>query len=139
MIKLDTTRIKYRWRERVRGAAFPVASDGPDQHTKLLIEHQTAENIHPSLRRIAYGGSNGALDAVIDAIVEELTRVIEDALNSQDPTALEALGTFIAFNALQRDRNNGGNHGGTEASSDDTRTDERPVEHSESLLGKQGP
>lgn len=56
-----------------------------------MLSNQTDPDVHPNLRRIAYGGGNGAHDAVIDAIAEELTRVLNEALAAITPAQLEQL------------------------------------------------
>lgn len=101
-MKLDVTRIKLRWRELARG--YP--SD--DLHTRALLEAQIIPNgdhrvLTTNGTYRAYSGSNGANDAIIDAIAEELTRVINEALDSLDATRLERLGILIAEHALKRE------------------------------------
>lgn len=93
-MKLDVTRVKLRWREIARG--------GFDANTAALIRHQTDPDTHPELRRIAYGGSNGDHDAVIDAIAEEICRQVTEAFSNLDNTKLERLLDFLIASRMNK-------------------------------------
>lgn len=83
-MKLDATRIKFRWRELSQGGMHP-----PSAYTQALIADQASDD--PRTRRHGYSGSNGNHDAVIDAICEALVEQLNEALAAATPEHLEKL------------------------------------------------